>query len=164
MKLDLLKIVVLAALVFALAFFSAPFFALRALKAAAQAEDAGALAELVDFPAVRRSLTTQLVPARQVSAEPPSILSDPFGAFRRAIEPLKPPEPVVDRYLTPAGLAALTEGQAKLGYWDTRHARFRVAETGLTFERRTLFGWKLTHVQLRQPSTAHPDESRDPAL
>lgn len=152
MKLDLFKIVVLAALLFALAFFSAPFFALRALKAAAQAEDAGALAELVDFPAVRRSLTTQLVPARQVSAEPPSILSDPFGAFRRAIEPLKPPEPAVDRYLTPSGLAALAGAEppapANLSYWDTRHARFRVAETGLTFERRTLFGWKLTHVQL----------------
>lgn len=152
MKLDLFKIVVLAAVVFALAFLSAPFFALRALKAAAGAEDARALAELVDFPAVRRSLTTQLVPARQVTAEPPSILSDPLGALRRAMEPLKPPEPVVDRYLTPRGLATLASGQpptsAKLSYWDTRHARFRVRETGLTFERRSLFGWKLTHVQL----------------
>ena len=110
MKLDLLKIAVVAAVLFALAFVTAPLFAFRALKAAAQAEDAGALVELVDFPAVRRSLTTQLVPARQVTAEPPSILSDPFGALRRAIEPLKPPEPVVDGYLTPAGLAALSRG------------------------------------------------------
>jgi len=155
MKLDLLKIVVLAALLFALTFFSAPFFAFRALKAAAQAEDAGALAELVDFPAVRRSLTTQLVPARQVTAEPPSILSDPFGAFRRAIEPLKPPAPVVDRYLTPAGLAAMTQGSPRLSYWDTGRARIAVASeepaerrTVLTFQRHSLFGWKLAHVQL----------------
>jgi hypothetical protein len=152
MKLDLLKIVVLAAVLFALAFFLAPMFALRSLKAAAEAEDAATIAQLVDFPAVRRSLTTQLVPARQVTAEPPSILSDPFGAFRRAIEPLKPPEPVVDPYLSPAGFAKLTGSRppvpAKMSYWDTRHARFAVGETGLTFERRSLFGWKLTHVQL----------------
>jgi len=161
MKLDLFRFAVLAAVLLALAFFSAPFFALRALRAAAEAEDVGALAELVDFPAVRRSLTTQLVPARQVTAEPPSILSDPFGALRRAIEPLKPPEPVVDRYLTPAGLSALSNGQppahAKLSYWDPHHARFRVGQTGLTFERRTLFGWKLTHVQLPQSERAHSD-------
>ena len=155
MKLDLMKIVVIAALLFALAFVTAPLFAFRALKAAAQAEDAGALAELVDFPAVRRSLTTQLVPERAVTAEPPSILSDPFGAFRRAIEPLKPPAPAVDRYLTPAGLSAMTEGSARLSYWDTGRARIAVVaeapggrRTVMTFQRHSLFGWKLAHVQL----------------
>jgi hypothetical protein len=159
MKLDLLKIAVIAAVLFALAFVIAPLFAFRALKAAAQAEDAGALAELVDFPAVRRSLTTQLVPARQVTAEPPSIFSDPFGAFRRAIEPLKPPEPVVDGYLSPVGLAAMTEGSPKLSYWDTGRARIAVVRdeaagrrTVLTFQRHSLFGWKLAHVQLPNAS------------
>ena len=166
-KLDLLKIAVVAAVLFALAFVTAPLFAFRALKAAAQAEDAGALVELVDFPAVRRSLTTQLVPARQVTAEPPSILSDPFGALRRAIEPLKPPEPVVDGYLTPAGLAALSRGdrpgappaakaaRPRLRYWDVDRARIAVArsdqaatQTVFTWKRTALFTWKLVHIQL----------------
>lgn len=110
MRFDLFKIVVTAALVFALAFASAPYFAFRALRAATAAEDVQATAELVDFPAVRKSLTAQLTPALAASAEPPSIWQDPIGAFKRAIEPLAPPEPKVDRYLTLPGLSALTRG------------------------------------------------------
>lgn len=111
MRFDLFKIVILAALVFALAFASAPYFAFRALRAATAAEDVQATADLVDFPAVRKSLTGQLTPAlAATSAEPPSIWQDPIGAFKRAIEPLAPPEPKVDRYLTLPGLSALTRG------------------------------------------------------
>lgn len=111
MRFDLFKIVVTAALIFALAFASAPYFAFRALRAAAAAEDVQATAELVDFPAVRKSLTGQLAPdAATTGAEPPSIWQDPLGALKRAIEPLAPPEPKVDRYLTLPGLSALTRG------------------------------------------------------
>jgi hypothetical protein len=110
MRLDLFKIVVLAAALFALAFVSAPWFAFRALKAAAQAEDVSAIAELVDFPQVRKSLTAQLVTERPVTAETPSIWQDPLGAMRRALEQARPPEPVVDGYLTAEGLSALTRG------------------------------------------------------
>lgn len=111
MRFDLFKIVVTAALVFALAFASAPYFAFRALRAATAAEDVQATADLVDFPAVRKSLTGQLAPAQAPSsAEPPSIWQDPIGALKRAIEPLAPPEPKVDRYLTLPGLSALTRG------------------------------------------------------
>ncbi|MDB5431078.1 MAG: hypothetical protein JWP35_2194 [Caulobacter sp.] len=90
-------------------FVAAPFFAFRALKAAARVDDVQAIGELVDFPAVRKSLTAQLDNA-PVTAEPPSIWQDPLGAMKRALEPLAPPEPKVDRYLTPAGLYALTRG------------------------------------------------------
>ena len=38
------------------------------------------------------------------------IWQDPIGALKRAIEPLAPPEPKVDRYLTLPGLSALTRG------------------------------------------------------
>ncbi|HRD27890.1 MAG TPA: DUF2939 domain-containing protein [Caulobacter sp.] len=111
MRFDLFKIVATAALIFALAFASAPWFAFRALRAATAAEDVQATAELVDFPAVRKSLTGQLAPApATTSAEPPSIWQDPLGALKRAIEPLAPPEPKVDRYLTLPGLSALTRG------------------------------------------------------
>ncbi|MBC7670269.1 DUF2939 domain-containing protein [Caulobacter sp. DWR2-3-1b2] len=106
-------LVVLAIFVFAAAFATAPWFAFRALKAAAQYEDVQAISELVDFPAVRRSLTSELndaEPAAVAPAEPPSIWRDPLGVFKRAIEPIAPREPKVDRYLTVAGLSALTRG------------------------------------------------------
>jgi hypothetical protein len=110
MRFDLFKIFLTAALVFALAFAAAPYFAFRALRAATAAEDVQATADLVDFPTVRKSLTGQLAPALASSAEPPSIWQDPLGALKRAIEPLAPPEPKVDRYLTLPGLSALTRG------------------------------------------------------
>jgi len=106
-------LIVLAIFVFAAAFATAPWFAFRALKAAAQYEDVQAIGDLVDFPAVRRSLTGQLVADAPVGQpEAPSIWRDPLGVFKKAIEPIAPPEPKVDRYLTVAGVAALTRGYA----------------------------------------------------
>lgn len=106
---------------FCAAFVTAPFFAFRALRAAAQVEDVAGITELVDFPALRESLSRQVqeratprIPPK--TAEAPSIWKDPFGAFKHAIEPLAPtltlarPEPAVDRYLTPSGLYAMTMG------------------------------------------------------
>ena len=85
MRFDLFKIVVTAALIFGLAFASAPYFAFRALRAATAAEDVQATAELVDFPAVRKSLTGQLsVTQAPASVEPPSIWKDPIGALKRS--------------------------------------------------------------------------------
>jgi hypothetical protein len=104
-------VLLLAATLIAGAFGTAPFFAFRALKAATRVEDVGAITQLVDFPALRSSLTAQL-DSQPVTAEPPSVWRDPLGAMRRALEPLAPPEPRVDRYLTPAGLYALTLGYA----------------------------------------------------
>lgn len=106
-------LLVLAIFVFAAAFATAPWFAFRALKAAAQYEDVQAIGEIVDFPAVRRSLTGQLddeAPAAR--PETPSLWSNPLGVFKRAIEPIAPREPKVDRYLTVQGLSALTRGYA----------------------------------------------------
>jgi hypothetical protein len=103
----------LAIFVFAAAFATAPWFAFRALKAAAQYEDVQAIGELVDFPAVRRSLTAQLVvDAPAAKPEAPSLWRDPMSVFKKAIEPIAPPEPKVDRYLTVAGVSALTRGYA----------------------------------------------------
>lgn len=182
MRFDLFKIAVTAALIFGLAFASAPYFAFRALRAATAAEDVQATADLVDFPAVRKSLTGQLAPAQASAAEPPSVWQDPIGALKRAIEPLAPPEPKVDRYLTLPGLSALTRGYAPgkappaargdqpldvsikavlkgpwptVPYWGVNRARIAVKRPGdedrmtvFTFERRSLFTWKLVHVQL----------------
>jgi len=183
MRFDLFKIFLVGALAFLLVFASAPYFAFRALRAATAAEDVQATADLVDFPAVRKSLTEQLTPAAgPASAEPPSIWQDPMGAIRRAIAPIAPPEPKVDRYLTLGGLSALTRGYAPgrappvskapptpesrlkavvsgpyptIPYWGLNRTRIAVERpdapekaTVFTFERRTLFTWKLVHIQL----------------
>jgi hypothetical protein len=165
-------LIVLAIFVFAAAFATAPWFAFRALKAAAQYEDVQAIGELVDFPAVRRSLTGQLI------ADAPA--AQPEG--KKAIEPIAPPEPKVDRYLTVAGVSALTRGYAPgkaplaasrdasmtgqvkdaikgpypgIAYWDPNRVRIAVKRpdgsgkiTIFTFERRALFTWKLVHIRL----------------
>lgn len=105
-------ILAIGALLFGAAFVTAPFFAFRAFQAAAQAEDVAALNELVDFEQLRESLTRQVAPDKQVvqTAEPPSIWRNPFEVFKHAIAPLTAPPPQVDRYMTPAGLSALSRG------------------------------------------------------
>jgi hypothetical protein len=152
-------LIVLAIFIFAATFISAPWFAFRALKAAADYEDVAAIGELTDFPAVRRSLTGQLREdqPKAAAAEPPSIWRDPFGVMKRAIEPIAPPEPKVDRYLTVAGLVALTRGYAPgtappagtqpdtassriraavrgpyptIDYWDPNRARIAIRRPG----------------------------------
>ncbi|MDP3853909.1 DUF2939 domain-containing protein [Phenylobacterium sp.] len=152
----------------ALVFAAAPFFAFRALKAAARDGDTQALAELVDYRAVREGLRPQ-VAARPVAAPaPPDIWSDPVGAMRRAIEPLTTAPPAVEPYLNAQGLHDLTRGYAPgkapaearapfptLRYWGPNRARFAVTASGaqepviFSFQRRDLFTWKL--VQIRAP-------------
>lgn len=184
MRFDLFKIFLVCVIGFAVAFASAPLFAFRALRAATAAEDVQATADLVDFPAVRKSLTGQLAPDQVAGVEPPSIWQDPLGALRKAIEPIAPPEPKVDRYLTLKGLSDLSRGYAPGGapalpsapattgdklkavvktplpgvpYWSVDRTRISVKRpdapekvTVFTFERRALFTWKLSHIQLPQ--------------
>lgn len=151
-------------------FVAAPWFAFRALRAAAQAGDIRAMAELIDFSAVRQSLQDQLDP--QAQAPPPDVWRDPLGAMRHALAPLKPSADM-DAYLTPTSLVALTGAPAakpgvfadvfpgrdrSIRYWDPK--RCRVAATGLggrvslfTFERRGLFDWKLVQIRLNEPKS-----------
>ena len=76
-------LLVLAIFIFAAAFATAPWFAFRALKAAAQYEDVQAMGELVDFPVVRRSLTGQLDDeAPAAKPEAPSLWTNPMGVFK----------------------------------------------------------------------------------
>lgn len=164
-------LVVLAIVIFAAAFATAPWFAFRALKAAAEYEDVQAISELVDFPAVRGSLTAELndkTPANVAPAEPPSIWRDPLGVFKKAIAPIAPPEPKVDRYLTIAGLSALTRGyqpgkapgvppkpltamdkvkaavagpHPSIAYWDPNRVRISIKRPGQP-DKVTVFTWR----------------------
>ena len=106
----------LALVVAAVCFVSAPFFAFRALRAASQYRDVAAVQQLVDYEAVRKALLIDLGPQDKslVTAEPPSIWDRALGIFRRAVGPViqAPTEPIVDRYLTIDSLSALTRGYA----------------------------------------------------
>jgi hypothetical protein len=142
-----LLIIVAAA---ALAFLSAPWFALRALQADARDGDVQGLAELIDYPAVRAGLRAQAAP--QGAVAPPSFLADPMGAMRRALEPLQAPEPSLERHLARAGLAALAgppQVFPRIVHWGPNRVRYATAaKAQLTFQRRGVLQWKLVHIGL----------------
>ena len=182
MRTSLFRIVLLALALFAIAFVAAPFYSYRALRAATVAEDVQAMGQLVDFPAVRKSLAGQLDPDSTRTAETPTIWQDPVGTLKRAWKDVAQEPPRVDRYVTVVGLGDLLRGYAPgtappeakpdgslmsgakglvsgpwpgVAYFGLERVRFAVKRpnapekvTLLTFERRSLFAWKLTHVQL----------------
>lgn len=167
--------------IFCIAFAVAPLMAFRAVRSAAQFGDVQALNESVDFDAVRQSLRVQVRPASVERAPPTSIFRDPLGALRRAWEPVTT-QADVNPYLSAAALASLTAGRGQNGvapppsgvfggpipairYWGFERARLAVAdparrgrETVFTFQRKTLFGWRLVGVRLPQetPGVAAP--------
>jgi hypothetical protein len=166
--------VLLALLVGAMiGFLISPVWAFYGLRSAAAAQDVKSLSELVAFDDLRDSLKSQMTPHTPPQAPPPSLMKDPFGALKRAIEPVTAPKPEinVEPYLTPGGLLALTWGQGRasakgsfqpdtgahgplpaLRYWSPDRCRLAVTgpegETVLTFKRSNLFTWKLVHAGL----------------
>jgi hypothetical protein len=171
----------LAAIVVAVvSFFAAPGVAFFAIRSAADANDAAALARLIDYPEVRQSLRPQLIGNPAATAPAPSFLEDPIGAVRRQLQEAAPAAgPDVDRYLTPAAVAALTRGEGRYAaqreqaappgqrddlfpspvFWGVNRARLAVTDDGgsdtiFTFERRGPFEWKLVHVGLPDGAAA----------
>jgi hypothetical protein len=142
----------------ALFVFSGPWFALRALQSAARDRDVQALAELIDYPAVRAGLVSNVDP--ETLGPAPKVWEDPVGAMRRAIIPNPRPPAVIERRLSPAGLHALAGEPAlvpKVRHWGPNRVRFAVRtdarETLFTFQRQGVFRWRLTHLGL-PPVTA----------
>lgn len=150
-RLGTLAVVALALL--ALAFLAAPWFALRALQAAARDGDVHALAELVDYGAVRAGLRVQLTSGPSVP--PPRIWEDPVGAVARAVQ--APRQPDVDRYLTPSGLHALVgdpQGFPAVRHWGPNRVRFATrgrSGTLATFQRRGALSWRLVQLHVPPP-------------
>lgn len=163
-------------------FVAAPVFAFRAVRSAAEFGDVQALGQLVDYNAARQSLRTQIRPASAESAPPPDMLRDPIGALRRAWEPVSP-QADVNSFLTPQALARLSQGRTPVGpaptpgdgpfggplpavkFWSTDRVRLgvtdpvqRARETIFTFERKTLFSWRLVGIRLpgAPPPTVNP--------
>ncbi len=157
---------VLAAIVLAGAgFFLAPWFALQAVRSAAESHDSQALAELVDFNAIRAGLRAQMSGAPVPAPVDP--WSHPLEAMRQALQGAAvAPGPTVENYLTPDALNAEVNGRSLgqpvtvhpmpvLRYWGFDRCRLGVAdpanprrETLLTFQRHGWYTWKLSQVRL----------------
>ena len=96
----------LAAVLLVLAWVAAgPYMTIRAIQQAVQAQDAGELAEQVDFPALRASLKAQMVDAliRQAG---PEVQTNAFGAIALTMA-TGVVNGLVDGMVNPAGLSAV---------------------------------------------------------
>ena len=92
----------------ALYLYFTPFFALEEIERAARAGDTKALAEHVDFPAVRASVKRQVVARidQAASANP-----NPLAAFGSALAGALS-EPAIDALLTPDNVARMLRGES----------------------------------------------------
>jgi hypothetical protein len=159
------KLVLAAILIAAAGFFLAPWFALQAVRSAAESRDSEALNELIDFNAVRAGLSAQL------SGAPPPAPIDPWKhpleAMREALAASTiAAAPGVETYLTPQALNALLNGRPPnaavtshpwpmLRYWGFDRCRLAVddpadphRQTLLTFQRHGWYTWKLSQIRL----------------
>ena len=184
MRISLGGVVLLALAAGALAFAAAPWFAFRSLRDAARTGDTEALAQIVDYPAVRKDLAAQLA-GRAPPAPAPSVWTDPLGALKDAFTPEPPEPPQVERYVSPKGLAALSDGLRPgsalpapdrepfpmVAFWGPSRCRITVADpavpdrkTGFTFTRRGVFDWKLARIELPggKAKAASGDEGTKP--
>jgi hypothetical protein len=160
------RLILTAALIAAFAFFVAPWFALTAVRSAAESADQPAINELVDIGLVRQGLRSQI--AEGPSPAPIDPWRHPLQAMQQALQTHTPAGPDVDGDLAPAALNDLLNGKApgqpvirhpwpKLRSWGLDRCRFVVAdpadarrETLLTFQRRGWYTWRLTQIRLPQ--------------
>jgi hypothetical protein len=161
-------LIFLVLVVFALAFVTAPWWTFRSMRDAARSGDTASLTKMVDYDAVRDSLSAQLAGQPQ-PAPPPSIWQNPVGAIQHMFS--KPPTPPAqtDRYVSAGAIADLSDGEPlgaplppagkepfpKIAFWGPDRCRITVAapndktrKTEFTFERRGIFVWKLVRIVL----------------
>lgn len=97
-----------------------PYLTMRAIKSALREQDAGALSEQVDFPALRASLKAQLLDA-MVREAGEDVQANPLGAFALTMA-TGLVNGTVEAMVTPIGLAGVMEGR-KL--WSNTRDSFR---------------------------------------
>lgn len=86
-----------------------PYMTIRAIRSAVQTQDAGELAEQIDFPTLRASLKAQLIDA-MVREAGPDVQSNVFGALALTMG-TGVVNGVVDGMVNPAGLSAVMQGR-----------------------------------------------------
>jgi hypothetical protein len=84
-----------------------PYLTLYALRSGVEARDAEAVAECVDFPALRQNLKDQLQAALAKRIDPQQ---NPLAALAAGFA-VNLADPLVDRLISPEGLAGLMAGQ-----------------------------------------------------
>ncbi len=158
----------------AMAYFASPFFAASALVDAMRKGDRQKIEALVDFPAVKDSLRTQMTGVLTESMQSdPEMRDNPFAGMAMAMVPAMVGG-AVDMMVSPKGLSALASGHTAPAAGEAPAAasetdrpkhqfaydsldRFRssaVSQTDPTqrvsfiFERRNVFSWKLVKVEL----------------
>jgi len=99
---------VLAALFAAVWLYFTPYLAMNQLQKAAKAGDTQAMNELVDFPSLRESVkhNVRSAVANEMGQRSHGALGTLGGLLAGALA-----GPVVDAFVTPDGIAALTQGQ-----------------------------------------------------
>ena len=95
-----------------------PFLAINGIRQAVKAQDAAALSEYVDFPAVRTSLKQQ-VDDYVVRRAGPDMQSSLLGSIALRLAS-GATDGIVDMMATPAGLAAVMEGR---NFWQRLNGR-----------------------------------------
>ena len=173
------SLLILAVLFGAVWMYFTPYLAMNRLQKAAKEGDTEALNELVDFPALRESVKTNVRSAVENSVgrshNPLAVLG---GILAGAVA-----SPLVDTFVTPSGIAALTEGErpgqhrdggdpnggvrvknvkVERGYesLDQFVVHFKDRTDGkekmaLVMHRDGLFHWKLTGIRLPAARTAN---------
>ena len=116
------SLLILAVLFAAVWMYFTPYLAMSRLQKAARNGDTEALNELVDFPALRESVKTNVRSAVETSV---SRSHNPFavlgGLLAGAVA-----SPLVDAFVTPSGIAALTDGERPGGHRDAADSAARV--------------------------------------
>ncbi len=158
------KLVLAGILIAAAGFFLAPWFALQAVRSAAESHDSQALNDLIDFNAVREGLQTQMSGA--AAPAPIDPWTHPLQAMRQALRGAALTGPGVESDLTPNALNAMLNGRPPnamvtshpwpiLRYWGFDRCRLAVddpsdphRETLLTFQRHGWYTWKLSQIRL----------------
>ena len=162
--------------------WASPYYALHQMKTAVDARDAAALADHVDFPALRDNIKSQLAATMSHSLSALAGSDNPFAAMGAAVSNAMLGK-MVDAMVSPAGVEALvsksalsrqapasqvaggshddTAGKARYtaayGGWDRfviRPAAGSDDAGALVLRRHGLWSWKLSEVELAQAMPA----------
>jgi hypothetical protein len=96
---------------------ASPWWTLHRLRAAVERHDGGAVAEQVDFPALRASVKAQMLASMKADSDKPGG-ANPFAGFGTKLAQALV-DPLVDAVVSPAAVAAMVE-----------HGRISIARPG----------------------------------
>lgn len=162
--------------------YASPYYTLHQMKTALAARDAAALAEHVDFPALRENIKQQINGAMADGIQATAGADNPFAAMGQALVSSMTNK-MVDAMVSPAGVVALVNksvvssdekvgsGEAAPGPKTDSKARYTAAYAGwdsfvirpadrqeegggLVLRRHGLWSWKLSAIEISRAMAA----------